>query len=89
MGIEGEEKGEVFALDKLQHQIAKRIAQQSARLYPDLPSDKLAFLEEAIKSPLPAFCPEKKPLFVYISEEDIEKLMQPNKAIQLPHECTI
>lgn len=89
MGIEGEEKGEVFALDKLQHQIAKRIAQQSARLYPELPSDKLAFLEEAIKSPLPAFCPEKKPLFVYISEEDIEKFMQPNKAIQLPNECTI
>lgn len=88
-GLESEESGTAFSIDKIQTMIAKKIAKKNAHTYPSQACDKRIFIEDAIKNSLPAFCPDKKPLFVYINEEEIEKLMQPNKAIQLPNEHSI
>jgi len=66
--------------EKLRRSTARALTRSAAKMIPLSQEEKKAFAQALIEKPLPALCPEGEALFIAVTEEDIEKIIKPEKA---------
>lgn len=67
--------------EKLRRSISKAVARKSARMIPNSGEEKKVFIASLMEKSLPALCPEGEALFMAITEEEVEKIIKPEKAL--------
>ncbi len=67
--------------EKLRGSISKALARKSARMIPNSREEKKVFIESLMEKSLPALCPEGEALFMAVTEEEVAKIIKPEKVL--------